>query len=254
MRPTLARCVATPAGLLLCHPCFQKEKPPPWLAGGGLATQDSEHSVCYAQFGIGRHYIDMVGLNGRSLADFGYRQLGGFRKQFRKYAFVLGLQVLHQDKSHPRVQRQSGEKFREGVQPAGRCSNTYDRESPFSRLKGAFPTDWRVRRNSTASCRPTRSCGWPFRRFWRSSFHRISPRVDAERRRIPTLQRLSQRLSRLQCKLARREAAFRFTKPRPSRLPLQVGEGPATKRDAAGEDVRLRPAVGAGRSACSYSQ
>ena len=121
---------------------------------------------------------------------------------------MLGLQVLHQDKGHPRIQRQSGQKFRESFQSAGRCSNTYDRESPSSRLRGAFPADWRFGRNSTASCRPTSSYGWSFRRSWRCSFHRISPSVDADRLRIPVLQRLSQRLSRLQRKFARREVAF----------------------------------------------
>ena len=52
------------------------------------------------------------------------------------------------------------------------------------------------------------------------------PTAEADRLRISALRRLSQRLSRLQRKLARKEVAFRFTNPRLGRLLFQVGEGP----------------------------
>ena len=155
-------------------------------AGGGLAPRDSEHSVCDAQVGVCGNYIDVVGLYAHSLPDFGHRHPGGLRKQFGEYAFVLGLQVLYQDKSHPRIQRQSCQEFREGFQSAGRCSDTYDRESPIVLLRGAFCSDGFCGGNFTAGCRRTTPCGPSFGRFWRSSFHRISPvRTPAYRGSLP---------------------------------------------------------------------
>ncbi len=163
-------------------------------AGGTLTLKNPEHSVCDAQVGVCGNHIDVIGLHARSLPDFGHGHLGCFRKQFREDTFVLGLQVLHQNKGHPGVQRQSRQKFREGFQSAGRCSDAYDREGPFARLREASCADGSRGGSSTASCRRISFYARSFRRFWRRTLHRLSPPRTAYRLRIPTAQTFLQRL------------------------------------------------------------
>ena len=87
---------------------------------------------------------------------------------------MLGFQVLHQDKGHAGVQRQSAQQLREGFQSAGRCPDTYDRESLAASLNPVSIADEGRRRNSNARRRRTRFCVRSFRRLWRTSFHHAS--------------------------------------------------------------------------------
>jgi hypothetical protein len=72
----------------------------------------------------------MIRFDANSVLHLEHRHGRRARKDLRQMALMVGIQVLHQDESHPRARRQRFQKLDCGFQSARRRANAGDGEAP----------------------------------------------------------------------------------------------------------------------------
>ncbi len=88
----------------------------------------------------------MIGLNCHPLRGLFDRHRRGARKDLRQGAFLVRVQVYHEQESHAGIGRQRLEQLRDRLQPAGRSAHADDEErwaipTVHSRKRSRF-NDW----------------------------------------------------------------------------------------------------------------
>jgi hypothetical protein len=69
---------------------------------------------------------NVIRLDTETVGDLRHRHSRGACQDVGQLAFMVRIQVLHQHKSHPCVNRQVFEQLREGFQPARGCTDADD--------------------------------------------------------------------------------------------------------------------------------
>ena len=81
------------------------------------ARLEFQHPRRDRQVGVGRNHIDAIGRDPQIICHLVHRHRRGPREQMRQRAFVLRIEMLHEDKSHPRIRRQMFEQLGEASSP-----------------------------------------------------------------------------------------------------------------------------------------
>ena len=114
-----------------------------WSIGVWRSTvpreREREGAVADRHVRVGRDHVDVVRLHAQAVGD---RQDGHHRspgQDLGELARVLGIQVLNEHERHAGVGGKLPQELAEGLQPAGRGSDTDDREGgPSGSLRGAM--------------------------------------------------------------------------------------------------------------------
>ncbi len=80
---------------------------------------------------VRRNHVQVIGLQNRPFHRRLDRNFGFLRQNFCQKTLMPGIEVLHQQKSHPGCGRQLREQFRDGLQPSGRSADSNDGEGPI---------------------------------------------------------------------------------------------------------------------------
>jgi hypothetical protein len=82
-----------------------------------------------AKIRIGRNHINVIGLDPEIVGDLMDRHRSGPLQKLCEHAFMLRIKVLHQYKTHARIEWQMLQQLGERLQTTGRRADTNDRES-----------------------------------------------------------------------------------------------------------------------------
>lgn len=103
----------------------------PFRAFAGAKLQNS---VDDSHRGVRRNYVQVIGLQDRPFHRGLDRNFGFLRQNFCQKTLMPRIEVLHQQKSHPRCGRQLCEQFRDGLQPSGGSADSNHWEGPIRSL------------------------------------------------------------------------------------------------------------------------
>ena len=97
-----------------------------------LAGMELEGALRDAESPVGRDGINVVGFDSEIIRDLLDRHRGDATEELGEGAFVLGVEMLDEDKAQARVGRQMLEQVGEGLQSASGSADADDRKVAFA--------------------------------------------------------------------------------------------------------------------------
>jgi len=94
----------------------------------GFARRKAQVAVLEDHAGVGRNDVYVIRLDAHAVPNGDDRNGRPLGQYFRQQAFMLGIEMLDQDKGHSGIRRQGREQLAKGFEPASRSTDAHHRE------------------------------------------------------------------------------------------------------------------------------